>query len=648
MKAEIRKVIVGCHRNETDRLIYELGRAGIVHVADWDRQEAPGGDIDREKSAASTLHLIEYLAPIVGAGADNTDGVPGVAVLFDRDTARDASFLKSVREQADELNRLHQEHDARAEALNSRHRAAADAALLFKDLDAGTPLDHFDIIFGTLRETPDPEDGDLAGRFYVRHAGRLVLGVAASGKRDELLGALYKYGFEEMRKPDDETASFQGLAESAREEMASAAAALRAREKAFNEKKEEYARAIGELRGIYRALSSALEAKRRLMNTEDTVFMSGWIDAGETVRLAGILDEVCGRGCYAHVYSRAEMRNIRAPVPVRLRNNRFFRAFEMLVKNAGVPDSLEIDPTPIATIAYLIMFGVMFGDVGQGMVLAVAGVVIKEVSRRRGLRGFFPDAGTILIAGGISASIFGALYGSVFSSEHIIPALWFHPMERMMDLFFAAIMMGASFISIGIVINTLNLYREGDYREAFLGLKGVPGFVMYTGSLYLVVRYVKAGVLPGTMELALFLGLPAGLFLARNVAGRLFPGQGEMFPHGVFEYIVESVVELMDFFSGLLGNSISFIRAGAFALSHAGLSLAVYTLAGVVGPLLSPGSLAVIVIGNLFIIALEGLVCGIQSMRLEYYEFFGKFYKGSGTEFRPFSLHITSTYTGGT
>ena len=114
---------------------------------------------------------------------------------------------------------------------------------------------------------------------------------------------------------------------------------------------------------------------------------------------------------------------------------------------------------------------------------------------------------------------------------------------------------------------------------------------------------------------------------------------------GVFEYLVEVAVEVIEVLSSFLGNTISFIRAGAFALSHAGLSIAVYTLAGIVGPdILSASALTVIIIGNIFIILLEGLICGIQSMRLEYYEFFNNFYRGEGRLFAPFSFLPETVY----
>jgi V/A-type H+-transporting ATPase subunit I len=105
------------------------------------------------------------------------------------------------------------------------------------------------------------------------------------------------------------------------------------------------------------------------------------------------------------------------------------------------------------------------------------------------------------------------------------------------------------------------------------------------------------------------------------------------------ERCIEAAVELLDLCSGLLANTVSFVRAGAFALSHAGLSLATYSLAAMLDPgLATAGAVGVVVLGNLVIVAFEGLVCAIQSLRLSYYEFFGKFYRGSGAPFRPFLL----------
>jgi V/A-type H+-transporting ATPase subunit I len=145
------------------------------------------------------------------------------------------------------------------------------------------------------------------------------------------------------------------------------------------------------------------------------------------------------------------------------------------------------------------------------------------------------------------------------------------------------------------------------------------------------------GQTPDAWEMSLLIVLPLTIFLLRGFLASLFFKAEK--PADIFEYTVETVVEVAEIALGMLANTVSFIRVGAFALSHAGLSIVTYTLAGIVDPALnSAGAIAVLIFGNIFIICFEGLVCGIQSMRLEYYEFFSKFYKGDGVAFSPFNL----------
>jgi len=363
--------------------------------------------------------------------------------------------------------------------------------------------------------------------------------------------------------------------------------------------------------------------------------LSGWIEKDRCLELEKILQSICHGSYYLTLSSRSERNKFFRTAPVVLKNNILFRPFEIVVKNLGIPGNSELDPTPIAALAYIFMFGVMFGDVGQGLVLMLIGLLLRRLVPGSKIA----DGGMVLLYCGFMATIFGFLYGSIFSNEHLIPALWFHPMEHMMDLFFAAIMMGVTFISTGMLLNILNRVSMGHYEEALFGARGIAGLFFYLASVTILVRFIKAGTAPTGTELLLFMAMPLSLFALRNIFAYLFFDLSRPFPHGVFEYIVETLVEIIEMFSGFLGNTISFIRAGAFALSHAGLSIAIYTLADIISPgSASVGAIGVIVIGNIFIILLEGLVCGIQSMRLEYYEFFGKFFKGDGVDFKPFSL----------
>ena len=302
----------------------------------------------------------------------------------------------------------------------------------------------------------------------------------------------------------------------------------------------------------------------------------------------------------------------------------------------GIPSNSEIDPTPLTAITFVLMFGLMFGDLGQGLVLMLCGIMLKYFGQRKTKENLV-QAGGILIACGLSAAICGLLYGSVFSSEHLLPALWFHPTEHIMKLFMTTILIGIVFIITGLLVNIINNILNADYTEAFLEKKGLAILVIYAAIVLFAVNYQSSGQLPAIWEISTFIILPLILFSLRGVLGPAFFQKEK--PHSFSEYIIETVMEIVEIALSLFANTISFIRVGAFALSHAGLSIVTYTLAGIADPgMKSVGAVAIIMIGNIFIIGFEGLICGIQSMHLEYYEFFSKFFKGDGVVFSPFTL----------
>ncbi len=644
MKAQIRKTIIGFTRRDSDRLINELGNEGVIHVGRWD---GPGGggsfpvSADLDNTITMILGSIENICaelnvslayqPVAGSGAETAP------VLFDRDIESDRNVINGIRDEIDGIGELRQQYRVENDAARVILDAADDINAIMGDPGRLLQMTLCSPVFGTLQEDIDPSDRDPGDRYYIRQAGRHVLGLSMPGDADKLISLLKKYGFEDKGQVLAEYGANPRALDALKEKSELIKKEMTDKEERLKERTGEIIKTLAGLHEIYGGLKLSIEAKKVFAKTEDAEFISCWIDLDDLNRLVSLLERVCGTRFFLHVFTSEEMRDVHTGIPVRLRNRWFFRAFEMIVKNAGVPGSIELDPTPIAALAYLLMFGVMFGDVGQGLVLCLTGIIMKITAKRRELKPFFHDGGAILIAAGLAAALFGVLYGSIFSNENLIPAIWFHPMEHIMDLFFAAIMMGAFFISIGLIMNIINLFRDGEYFESIFGIHGILGFIVYTGSLFLVVRFIKYDIMPGVPEMVFILVLPVTFFLFRNIAARLFFGRDSLFPEGIFGYIVESFVELMEMFTGFLGNSISFIRAGAFALSHAGLSIAVYTLAAIAGPIPSIASICIIVIGNIFIILLEGLVCGIQSMRLEYYEFFGKFFRGNGIEFKPFS-----------
>jgi len=465
-------------------------------------------------------------------------------------------------------------------------------------------------------------------------SGRRIVAIAAAHRQNELLAYLNHMGF------TDETADLvaacrPGKKPHFRRKADRLNRRLARLERRFEHNRTDWAIRLARMSATNRIRQQTIAAEKIFIYSQSTACMTGWVKQPDRQKLNRILSGICGKAYQLHISEKPE-----AEAPIVLNNNRFLKPFELLVRTAGLPGNSEIDPTPFAALTYMLLFGVMFGDLGQGLVLMLTGFCLRRLAPRLFTHDrLIIDIGGILVLCGFSAAVFGLLYGSFFSCESLIPALWFHPMVHINDLFLAVILAGGIIIITGLLLNITNLLRAGNYAKALLDRQGAVGLVIYLGGFSLVFTYSRSGTLPRTPAAYLLLGLPLMVFMLRDFIQCLFPKSPRPCASGCLEYLVETFVEILEMVSGFLGNTISFIRAGAFALSHAGLSLALYTLAGIIHPdIFHPVVLLVIVFGNVFIILLEGLICAIQSMRLEFYEFFGKFYRGDGHPFTPFSL----------
>jgi V/A-type H+-transporting ATPase subunit I len=319
------------------------------------------------------------------------------------------------------------------------------------------------------------------------------------------------------------------------------------------------------------------------------------------------------------------------------------RPFELLVTAYGLPKYLELEPTFFVAISYLLMFGMMFGDVGHGAVLALGGLAALLAGRKAQTR----DVGLLLLLGGCSSMIFGALYGSCFGLPQFKKyALWHDPLEgNPMSLMSGAVEIGIVMISLGLVLNVLNHFRRGDFIGGLLDKFGLAGVVFYWGALALFVKS-PAFASRGLTHLAviLFLVLPVIGWMLKEPINKFLghhaghPGEAG---GGIFTAIMESVVEVFEAVLSYFANTVSFVRLAAYAMSHAALLVAAFMIAADVKHFSHGGNLLsvlVIILGNLVALVLEGIVASVQALRLEYYEFFGKFFSGSGQPFKPFRL----------
>lgn len=311
--------------------------------------------------------------------------------------------------------------------------------------------------------------------------------------------------------------------------------------------------------------------------------------------------------------------------PTKLKNNVFVRPFETLVKMYGLPNYTEIDPTGFVALTAFLLFGFMFGDVGQGLIIFLIGLIMakKKVS-----------LGPVFQAGGIASMVFGVLYGSVFGNEHIIPAIFISPMENIQTMLIYGIGIGIILIIFAMLLNIRNGMKNKDKKKIFFDTNGIAGLVFYITVLVAGIYFLLKGKMIASMSvLSIFIIVPLlAIMFKDSLAKIIFKEQ----PHEKTS-LVEKIFEVVEILLSFASNTISFVRVAAFAINHVGLCMAVYILSDM---MTGNGSIMVTIIGNILVIVLEGLIVGIQVLRLEYYELFSRFYTGDGREYKPLKEKI--------
>lgn len=306
--------------------------------------------------------------------------------------------------------------------------------------------------------------------------------------------------------------------------------------------------------------------------------------------------------------------------PTKLKNSKLIAPFELIVRMYGIPTYNTIDPTMFVALTFIIYFGMMFGDVGQGLLFLFTGLFIWLVKKK--------GIGIIVTAVGASCTTFGLLYGSFFGNEEVIRPLWASPMRNINAVLSISIGFGVFLIVVAMIFNIINKIKTKQYEKLFFDKNGIAGFVFYTGIIILILNFaIKGEFVAPIIFILFFFVLPLSvIFFEKKLAALIEKGK-----HNVKMSFVESFFELFEAILGFASNTISFVRLGAFALSHAGLSLAIWTLYDMVSG--GASKVIVLILGNVLIIALEGLIVGIQCLRLEYYEMFSRFFDGNGHEF---------------
>ena len=320
--------------------------------------------------------------------------------------------------------------------------------------------------------------------------------------------------------------------------------------------------------------------------------------------------------------------------PTKLKNPKLFKPFEMYINMYGLPAYNEMDPTWFVAITYSFIFGAMFGDAGQGLLLFIGGFLLYKFKH-------IALAGIISCAG-VFSTIFGILFGSFFGFENLFPALWLRPMNNMMTVpfigklntvFIVAIVFGMGLILLCMVFNIINAWKAHDTEHIWFDTNSVAGLVFYGSATVSIALILTGHTLPGGIVLFIMFGIPLILIFFKEPLTALVEKKSEIMPKEKGMFIVQGLFEMFEVLLSYFSNTLSFVRIGAFAVSHAAMMEVVLMLAG-----FESGHLnwIVVILGNLFVSGMEGLIVGIQVLRLEYYEMFSRFYKGTGRKFEPF------------
>lgn len=427
---------------------------------------------------------------------------------------------------------------------------------------------------------------------------------------------------------------------------------------------QELAYFTEELAGDFRAVLCKLkfkadcyELRRKAIIADGRFSFSGYCPSKEYKGLEKALKETSAEIDCTEI--PVEKKGASPDVPIKLKNNFITRPFEMFVKMYGLPSYGGFDPTPYVAFTYMILFGLMFGDVGQGFLVMLLGLVLSHKTKN-GLAPIMTRLGIFSMAG-------GCIYGSVFGIETIIKPIYHreniwngvcrlfgglgipeHPeniFQAATVVLLFALAVGIILILISMIFNTVLNFRAGKTGAALFSVNGVAGIVLYASLVVGLVLTMLFGIPVMTPAYVICLiVLPVLLIFFKEPLSDLIAHRRREEKVSVGNFIIENFIELFESAISFLSNTMSYLRVGGFVLSHAGFMLVVSQLAGTANgdAPITAKTVIVYIIGNLVVMGIEGLLVGIQVLRLEFYEIFSRFYDGNGKSFTPIEIDLDS------
>ena len=381
--------------------------------------------------------------------------------------------------------------------------------------------------------------------------------------------------------------------------------------------------------GILMHLSRVFEARKYVLGFGARFAITGFMPEDKVEDLKKTFADLKN----VEVEVRPAHNDKRLSPPTKLKNGWFSKPFSMFVEMYGVPNYKDIDPTPFVAITYTLLFGIMFGDVGQGALLSILGYLLYKKTGNK--------LGAIGARIGLSSIFFGFLYGSIFGNEEILthayqnlglsgPPIPVLDPNFTMTLLIASIALGALLIISVIILNMVTSFKAGNKVELLFSNNGLAGLIMY-GFVMVGAGLQLSGIAKpfNAITIILFVILPLVLIFLKEAIERKVHNE-KMFPNGFGGFFTEAFFELFEIVLSFITNTMSYLRVAGFVLTHAGMMLVVFTLMD----MSSSGGPVIFVLGNLFVMGLEILIVGIQVLRLEFYEMFSRYYQGDGIAFK--------------
>ncbi len=586
----------------------------------------------------------------------DTDKMDIESIIKTSDTILD--IYKSVMDEQDDILKIRKNLLQTMEELDT-----------FKMLNVSfEELEHLSFLTYRLGKIPDSKHSSLVqtleGRAVIIPLDKpgVILCLATKKGRWALDSELKKVNFEEIEFPVD----YEGLPSEIYKNIEEKVGILNKKLDELKIKKQElnkdYSNKIISLLEVIGRNLELYTIKSKLVSTKNIYVITGWIPDKEIKKTIADLDKITLGRIAVNIFNPEEIPEVntgKEKVPVMLKNNRLTKAFEGLIFAYGAPLYGTINPVPFVAVFFILLFAIMFGDVGQGFVGVVIGIVLLNYKIKALEK--IGKLGPIFISVGIACMISGFLYGSFFTNEEILrpiiravtglfgkpfdPIISIMPThgdgaEKIFVFFGFTIGLGVIINSIGLIINIINKIKLKNFYDGIFGKTGLSGALFFWYVVFIALKVIFGFEVYSHDIILIF--VPLAFIFLREPIFNIVTGKRPILANGFVSFFVEGVIEVIESVSYFLSNSVSFVRVAAFALSHTVLSLIVFKISDLMleAPGGIVGSIFIYIIGNAVIILLEGLIVTIQVVRLQYYEFFSKFFSEVGVEFKPFVLKV--------